>query len=419
MLDLKFIRQNPDLIKKIIKQKHVDDLDFEEFLQLDKKRLSLLKEKEELSAQKNRLENEFRQNKEKKELLEKMREIDKKYDQINEEFKKIEKDWEYLYSLIPNIPLEGVPEGKDESENVVIREVGEKPNFDFQPKSYFDIAKDLDIIDTQRSAKISGTRFCFLKKTAVLLQMAIINFVFDFLKKEGFTPLIVPVMIKPEMIWAMGYIRKSKTGDRLWQDPETFFLRDDDLALVATAEQSIGPMHAGEIFREEQLPKRYFALSPCFRREAGSYGKDTKGILRVHQFDKIEMFSFQKQEESVKEHLYFLSLEERMMQALNIPYRVLNICVGDLGLPAAAKYDIEAWFPAEGRYRETHSTSNCTDFQARRLKIRYKTKNNEIKYVHTINGTAFAMGRIIAAIIENYQKKDGTFEIPQVLKNYF
>lgn len=418
MLDLKFIRKNPDLIKKVIEKKHVD-LDFGKFLELDQKRSFLLKEKEELSAKKNRLEREFRQDKQKKELLEKMKEIDKKYGQINEEFKKIEREWEYLYSLIPNIPLETVPEGKDESENVVLREVGEKPRFDFEPKSYFEIAQKLDIIDTQRSAKISGTRFCFLKKTAVLLQMAIVNFVFDFLKKEGFTPLVVPVMVKPEMIWAMGYINKTKENDNLWQDPETFFLRDDPLALVATAEQSIGPMHADEIFHQEDLPKRYFALSSCFRREAGSYGKDTKGILRVHQFDKIEMFSFQTQEESVKEHLYFLSLEEKMMQALKIPYRVLNICVGDLGLPAAAKYDIEAWFPAEGRYRETHSTSNCTDFQARRLKIRYRTKNNEIKYVHTINGTAFAIGRIIAAIIENYQNKQGTFEIPQVLKDYF
>ncbi|MGB9598623.1 MAG: serine--tRNA ligase [Minisyncoccales bacterium] len=416
MISLEFLRKNPKIVQEGIEAKGIL-FDLNQFLKIDKERLSLLHFLEEKRREKNKWEKEFREKKGKGELLAKMREIDREVDFLEKKFKEIDEKWQYLYSLIPNIPLPSVPRGKDERENVVLREVGEKKKFDFPPKSYLKIAEKLDLIDTKRSAKTSGTRFCFLKGKLVSLQQALVNFVFDFLKKEGFLPLVVPVMIKPEMMWGMGYLQRP-LADKKWEDPETFFLRDDDLVLVATAEQSIGSMHAQEIFHEKELPKRYFALSPCFRREAGSYGKDTKGILRVHQFDKIEMFSFQKEEESEKEHSYFLSLEEKMMQSLNIPYRVLQICTGDLGMVAVAKYDIEAYFPSENKYRETHSTSNCTDFQSRRLKIRYKNREGKIKYVHMVNGTAFAMGRILAAIIENYQNKQEDFDIPEVLKKY-
>jgi seryl-tRNA synthetase len=217
-------------------------------------------------------------------------------------------------------------------------------------------------------------------------------------------------MLKANMARGMGYLEQS---DR----EEAYYLPQDDLYLIGTAEQSIGTMHADEILKEEELPKRYVAFSTCFRREAGSYGKDTKGIFRVHQFDKVEMFSFCRPEESIQEHQFFLAIEEKLMQALKLPYRVLNICTGDLGRPAAAKYDIETWLPSENRYRETHSTSNCTDFQARRLNIRYRTKKGELKFVHTVNGTAFSQ-RPILMIMENYQQKDGSILIPEVLQKY-
>jgi seryl-tRNA synthetase len=234
---------------------------------------------------------------------------------------------------------------------------------------------------------------------------------------------VPPVMIKPEMMKAMGYINEIPNAEFQISNKngEVYFLRDDDLLLVGTAEQSIGPMHAGEVFNEKDLPKRYVAFSTCFRREAGSYGKDTKGILRVHQFDKVEMFSFCTPEQSVKEHELFLAMEEKLMQKLKIPYRVVQMCTGDLGDPAAAKYDIEAWMPGQKEYRETHSTSNCTDFQARRLNIRYRSTSHKLpttSYVHTLNGTAFAIGRTLIAIIENYQQKDGSIKVPKALRKY-
>jgi seryl-tRNA synthetase len=311
---------------------------------------------------------------------------------------------------IPNLPQEDVPIGKDERENKVLREVGKTPKFDFKPKDYMEISKNLDLIDVERAAKVAGTRFGYLKNEVVLLEFTLIKLAFDVLTKEGFVPVLPPIMLKAEMARGMGYLEQN-------DKEEAYYLPQDDLYLVGTAEQSIGTMHAGETFKEKELPKRYVAFSTCFRREAGSYGKDTKGILRVHQFDKVEMFSFCQPENSRKEHKFFLELEERLMKILKLPYRVMNICTGDLGRPAAAKYDIETWLPSENKYRETHSTSNCTDFQARRLNIRYQTKQGQLRFVHTINGTAFSQ-RPILMIIENYQQKDGSILVPEVLQKY-
>jgi seryl-tRNA synthetase len=273
-----------------------------------------------------------------------------------------------------------------------------------------EISKNLDLIDIERAAKVAGTRFGYLKNEVVLMEFALIRLAFDILAKEGFTPVLPPVMLKAEMARGMGYLEQN-------DKEEAYYLPQDNLYLIGTAEQSIGTMHAEETFREEELPKRYMAFSTCFRREAGSYGKDTRGILRVHQFDKVEMFSFCRPEDSIKEHKFLLELEEKLMQALKLPYRVMNICTGDLGRPAAAKYDIEAWLPSENKYRETHSTSNCTDFQTRRLNIRYRTKQGQLKFAHTVNGTAFSQ-RPILMIIENYQQKDGSVLVPKVLQKY-
>ncbi len=243
------------------------------------------------------------------------------------------------------------------------------------------------------------------------MEFTIVHLVLDLLTKKSFVPVIPPVMLKGEMAMGTGYFEAA-------DKEEAYYLPQDNMFLVGTSEQSLVAMHANEVFLEKDLPKRYIGFSTCFRREAGAYGKDTKGILRVHQFDKLEMVIFSKPEDSIKEHKLLLSLEEELMKALKLPYQVIDICTGDLGRPVAAKYDIETWIPSEKKYRETHSTSNCTDFQARHLDIRYKDKTGKLNFVHTLNGTAFAIGRILITIIENYQQKDGSIKVPAVLQKY-
>jgi seryl-tRNA synthetase len=333
--------------------------------------------------------------------------------ELKDEVSLLEKRRLEIIFQLPNLPLPEVPIGENEAANKVIKEVGEKPVFDFEVKDYLTLGENLDLIDVKRAAKVSGSRFGYLKNEAVLLEFGLVQLALDVLTKEGFIPVVPPVLINKKMMEAMGYLDQKEDRE------EAYFFEKDQLYLVGTSEQSLGPMHADETFMENELPKRYVAFSSCFRREAGSYGKDTKGILRVHQFDKLEMFSFCHPDKSREEHKFFLSLQERLMQLLKIPYRVVEICTGDLGNTAAAKYDIEAWLPSYNQYRETHSTSNVTDFQARRLNIKFKSKKLNTKfYVHTLNGTAFAIGRTIIAIIENYQTKNGTIIVPEALRSY-
>lgn len=412
MLDIKFIRQNPKKVKEGALNKDAK-IDIDRLLELDEERRAILKILEGLKAKKNKASREIAgsKNKKKEKIISQMQEIDKKEDSFKEEFKKIEKEFNDLMLQVPNLPLADVPVGKDETGNVVLREVGRRPEFKFEPQDYLEITERLDLVDIKRAAKVSGTRFGFLKKEAALLEFALINLAFDNLTKEGFIPLISPVMIKPEMIQGMGYLERGKD--------DVYFIEKDNLYLAGTTEQVIGPMHTDEVFEEKDLPKRYVGFSSWFRREAGSYGKESWGVFRVHQFDGVEMFSFCHPGKSIQEHKFLLSLEEKLMQLLKIPYRVVQICTGDLGDPAAAKYDIEAWMPSQGCYRETHSVSNCTDFQARRLNVRYRDgKSKKLEFVHTLNGTAFAIGRTLIAIIENYQQKDGTIKVPEVLKKH-
>ncbi len=413
MLDIKFIRENPNKVKEACENKQVK-IDVGRLLKIDKEKRGIQTELEKIFAQKNKASKEISKAKDKKaknKIISEMKKIDKKGDKLKEGLKKIKQEFEDLMYQVPNIPLDDVPVGKDEKDNVVVRKVGKKTKFNFKPKDYLEIAEKLDLIDIKRAAKVSGTRFGYLKNEAALLEFALINFTFENLIKKGFIPVIPPVMMKSEKIRGMGYLEQADIE-------EAYYLPKDDLFLAGTAEQPIGTMHADEIFEEKNLPKRYLAFSSCFRREAGSYGKDTKGILRVHQFDKMEMFSFCKPENSIKEYKFLLEIEEKLIQLLKIPYRVLQICTGDLARPSAATYDIEAWIPSQNRYRETHSTSNCTDFQARRLNIRYRDKNNKLNFVHTLNGTAFAIGRTLIAIIENFQQKDGSIKVPEVLQKY-
>ena len=411
MLDIKLIRENPQKVSDGCQKKGIE-VDIARLLEVDKKRKDVLQALEDMRSKKNQANRDIQGGKgDKEKIIMQMRELDTNNDRLDGDLKVLEEEFNKLMRQIPNLPLDEVPFGKDDRENVVMREEGQKPKFNFKPRDYLDIAEKLDIIDVKRAALVSGSRFGYLKGEAAILEFALVNLVLDVVAKENFVPVIPPVMLKPEMMEGMGYTDRGRD--------EIYFLEKDGLYLIGTSEQSLGAMHANETFQAQDLPKRYAGFSTCFRREAGAYGKDTKGILRVHQFDKIEMFSFCSPEKSAEEHLLLLSLEEKIMQLLGVPYRVLRICTGDLGDPAAAKYDIEAWMPGQNQYRETHSTSNCTDYQARRLNIRYKdAKTQKTEFVHTLNGTGLAIGRALIAIIENYQQKDGSIKVPKVLQKY-
>jgi len=386
MLEIKFIRENPDKIKQACENRQVK-VDINKLLELDKQRREFLHKVQDLRTQRNQNRNPETGRKIKSELK-----------NLEPELKKVNQKYKELMLLVPNLPFEKVPIGKDDSKNIVIRESGKRTE---KKPDYLILAEKLDLIDTKRSAKVSGSRFGYLKKQAVLLEFALINFALNSLIKQGFVPILPPVMLKKEAMQGAGFP---------WE--ELYRIEKDNLYLVGTSEHSIAPMHANEIIKD--LPKRYAAFSTCFRREAGSYGKDTRGIFRVHQFDKIEMFSFCHPEKSRKEHEFLIDMQEELMQALKLPYRLVQLCTGDLGISSVETFDIETWFPSQEKYRETHSCSNCTDFQARRLNIRYEPG----KFVHTLNGTAFAIPRIIIAILENYQQKNGTIAIPKALQKY-
>ena len=412
MLDIKFIRQNPEIVKQGCQKKQVK-VDIDRVLEVDKKRRETMTALEDMLAQKNKASKVIAGTKdetEKRKIILEMRELDTNSDRLNTNLKETEKEFNDLVLQIPNLPFDDVPVGKDEKDNIVLRKIGKIPEFNFKPKDYLQICENLDIIDVKRAAKIAGSRFSFLKREAVLIEFALINLAMENLSKEKFIPVIPPVMLKEEMARGTGYFEAA-------DKEEAYFIPEDNRYLAGTSEQPLIAMHSDEIFEEKDLPRRYVGFSTCFRREAGSYGKDTKGILRVHQFNKVEMVSFSKPEDSKKEHQFLLQMEEKLMKSLKIRYQVVQICTGDLGMPAAAKYDIEAWLPSENRYRETHSTSNCTDFQARRLNIRYREKNGNLKFVHTLNGTVFSQ-RPILVIIENYQQKDGNVKLPAVLQKY-
>ena len=408
MLDVNLIRNNSETVKKGIVAKNFNPQLVDDFLALDEKWRKIISETDNLRAEQKELSD--------KRKIEEAKKLKDKIQELENGLKSVEIERQSILESLPNLLLEETPVGKNEKDNVVLREAGEKSKFNFQPKNYLEIAEKLDLIDIERAAKVSGSRFGYLKNQAALLEFALIKFAFDKIISKKFIPIVPPAMIKTEMMKGMGYIDSTEDKE------ERYFFEKDNLFLIGTSEQAIGPMHSDEIFEEKDLPKRYVAFSSCFRREAGSYGKDTRGILRVHQFDKVEMFSFSHSEKSKEEHQLFLSIEEELMKEFKIPYRIIQLCSGDLSRPSAATYDIEAWLPGQnegrGEYRETHSSSNCTDFQARRLNIRYRDKTGKLNFVHTLNGTAFAIGRMLIAIIENYQQKDGSIIVPEALQKY-
>lgn len=403
MLDVNFIRENPEKVKEGVRKKGYNSELVERVLELDGKRRELLQRTEELRAERNRVSKKQTEEAKKrgKEIKEELKRLEPNLDETTTQY-------ENALREIPNLPLDDVPEGKNESGNKVVRNWGKPPKFDFKTRDHLELGELLGIIDVERAAKVSGARFAYLKGDGALLEFALVQHALKTLTTENFIPLVPPVLIKEESMNGMGYLEHKGKEDM-------YVLDKDGLVLVGTSEQAIGPMHKDEVL--ENLPLRYAGFSPCFRREAGSYGKDTRGILRVHQFDKVEMFSFAAPENGDEEHEYFVSLEEKLFQSLGIPYQVVKMCTGDLGHPAARKYDLEAWMPGQEKYREVTSASTTTDYQARRLNIKYRS-GGKTEHVHMLNGTAFAIGRTIIAILENYQQEDGSVIIPEVLRSY-
>ena len=403
MLDPKLIRENPDKVKQGIKAKNLSSKLVDDFLDFDEKWRKLTKESEDLRAEQKRAG-------ESKDV-ERAKKLKDEIKNLEENLAKTTQNRDALILEFPNLPFEDVPVGKDETENKILREVGKKPDFGFEPKDYLTLAKNLDLIDVEKAGEISGSRFGYIKNEAVLLEFALIDLAMKTLIKEGFSPILPPVLIKPEIMKGMGKANFIK-------DKDAYHIPEDDLYLVGSSEHSIGPYHMNEVLNEKDLPKRYVGFSTCFRREAGSYGKDTKGILRVHQFDEVEMITFSKPEDSESQHQFMLSMQEKLMKSLELPYRVMEICTGDMTFADARQFDVETWIPSENKYRETQSCSNTTDYQSRGINAKYLTKDGKKEFVHMLNGTAFAIGRTLIAIIENFQTKDGKIKIPKVLKDY-
>ena len=404
MIDIALLRDNPDAVRKSLRDRNLNPKLTDDFLAIDDEWRKATSTLDKARAELNRVSKERD--------VEKGKAAKARVKSFEANVTGFEKRRDELLLQFPNVPLAEVPIGKDETENIVLRTWGE-PRKD-KVEDYLTLAERLDLIDIARAGKVSGSRFGYLKNEAVLLEFALVRFAFDLAVKEGFIPVIPPVLVKPEMMLGMGKV-KFIEGD------DAFFLPKDNLYLVGSAEHTIGPMHAGEIFEEKDLPRRYIGFSTSFRREAGSYGKDTRGILRVHQFDKAELFSFTKPEDSAKEHEFLIAFQEKFMQALGLPYQVVQICTGDMGFPDARQVDIETWMPSEGKYRETSSASNTTDYQARGLNIKYKPtagdKQQKTQFVHMLNATAVSQ-RPIIMILENYQTKDGGVEMPKALQSY-
>jgi seryl-tRNA synthetase len=401
MIDLKFLRENSAKVKQGAASKNID-IDTDSILAIDNKLKDINIEVQKLRAERNVAA--------KNRDIERGREIKAKLDELEPQLSSLETELNTLLIQIPAIPKDDVKKGVNDTENDVIKTVGEVPQFSFKAKDHLELGETLDIIDVTRAAKVSGARFGYLKNEGAMLELAILRFAVDKLTEKGFRFIIPPTIISKDTMRALGYMENGGEEDM-------FHLVDEDKIMVGTAEQSVVPMHKDETLDIKNLPLRYVGYSSSFRREAGSYGKDTRGILRVHEFHKVEMVSFVEGGKDDEEHEFLRSIEEEFFSDLKIPYQLIKMCTGDLGFPAARKYDIEAWVPSQQKYREVTSTSTTGDFQARRLNIKYKD-GDEKKYVNILNGTAFAIGRTLVAILENYQQEDGSVMVPEVLQKY-
>ena len=425
MLDIAFIRENKKQVAKSAQDRGVE-VDIDRLLELDEQRRHEISALEKLRAERNELATKNKGQKPDDAAIKAGQKLKNDITSLEKRLAPIEKEFSSLNRLIPNVMSEDTPIGPDESGNKVLRQWGDKPQFKFEPKEHFEILESRGLIDKQRAAKTSGARFYFALDGMVELELALTQFVLQLLSDESqlkkiidqaglkvsskpFRPVIPPEIIHTSVLEKMG--RHDPPEDK-------YHLKEEDQVLIGSAEHSLGSMHMDEVLSSEDLPIRYIGISSAFRREAGTYGKDTKGILRVHQFRKLEMESFTKPEDSLAEQDFFIAIQEHIMQALNIPYQVMAICSGDMGKPDFRQVDIEAWMPGQNKYRETHTADLMTDFQSRRLNIKYKNDQGKSVLVHMNDATAAAIGRMQIAIVENYQNEDGTITVPEVLRPF-
>ncbi len=415
VLDLAFIRSHPDVVKEAARLKY-NDIDIDYLLEVDRKVTSLQREVEEARAQQNQISKQIAKVGKDKELREKLIAEGK---QLAEQIKSMEptliallEERQQLLYLVPNIPDPSAPIGKDENDNVPVKYWGKIPTFDFEPRDHYTIMQNLDMVDIERGVKVAGARSYILKNDAARLELALMNFAFDRVARKGYTPLIVPAMAREFCFIGNGQFPKGRD--------QVYAIENDDTFLVGTAEVSITGMFKDEILKVDDLPLRFVAFCPCFRREAGTYGKDTRGVFRIHQFNKVEQYIICRadHEESVLWHEALLANSEELVQALELPYRVVNVCTGDMGDGKVGMYDLECWLPSENRYRETHSCSYFHDWQARRANIRYRDEDGKVRFVHTLNNTAIASPRIMLPLLETHQQADGSVKIPAALRPY-
>jgi len=414
MLDARFVRENVESVGNGLKKRGYE-FPLAEFLAIDEKRMALLRETEELRNRRNVVSEEIGKLKRQKEdatvQLEEMKGVSDRLKDLDERLKDLEAETRELLLTIPNIPDESVPLGKDENDNVQIRAWGSLRKFDFESLNHWDIAEPLDIIDFERGAKISGARFSVMKGAGARLERALMNYMLDTHTGKGYKEIFPPILVNRESMTGTGQLPKFEV--------ELFKIAAPELYLIPTAEVPVTNIHRDEILQESDLPIYYTAYTPCFRREAGSHGKDTRGLIRQHQFNKVELVKFVKPEDSFSELEKLTNNAEEILQGLGLPYRVVALCSGDLGFSAAKTYDIEVWLPGQNRYREISSCSNFVDFQARRAAIRFKREGKKgTEFVHTLNGSGLAIGRTVVAILENYQQKDGSVIIPEALRSY-
>jgi seryl-tRNA synthetase (EC 6.1.1.11) len=415
MLDIELLRKNPEFVKERLGLRREDYPRLvDEALRLDEERRSILRELEALRAERNALSKEIGKRKSKgeqtAELEGKVKEIKEKIEGLEDKLSKVEEQLKSVMLSIPNIPHQSVPVGKDETENVEVRRWGVPRDFDFEPKAHYEIGEALGILDFERGASLAGSRFTVMWSWGAKLERALINFMLDFHTSRGYKEVWVPHLVKPEILEGTGQLPKF--------EEDLYFCERDNLYLIPTAEVPLTNLFRDTILEEKDLPIYLTAYTPCYRREAGAYGKDIRGIIRQHQFDKVELVKIVHPDTSDQELEKLTADAEEILKLLGLPYRVVALCTGDLGFASAKTYDIEVWFPSQNKYREISSCSNCTDFQARRMNTRFKDSEGRKRFAHTLNGSGLAVGRTLAAILENYQQKDGSVVVPEVLRDY-
>ncbi|HBY09848.1 serine--tRNA ligase [candidate division WWE3 bacterium RIFOXYC2_FULL_42_13] len=414
MLDINYIKNNTDKVKKAVEDKQLTKtVSIDKLIETHDGYLDLLKKVETHRALRNKLSESISKvaSQDRSQLINEASAVKEELGKYEHELTEMKIIFDQLMLWVPSVPAEDVPVGQDESGNKVVREEGNIIDPDFKPKDHVDLGQSLDIMDLERGAKIGGFRGYFLKNEGAQLEQAILRYACDMMLGEGYTMLSVPWIVKPEFFTGTGYFP--------WGEDDHYRL-EDDKALIGTAEVSLTSYYSGEILNESELPVRLFGLSPCFRKEIGAYGKDTKGIFRLHQFNKVEQVVLTTANEEITRewHEKMLSHAENILKGLNLPYRVLLMCTGDMGAGQVKKYDLETWFPSQSKYRETHSDSYFRDFQSRRLNIKYRDSTGELKYVYTLNNTVAATPRLLAAVLENYQNADGSVTVPEVLRQY-